>query len=48
MVVGGVEKLAVAALRSDAPIDLDRLAREATRLHAIGILSDRLKKEPTP
>ncbi|HUQ05507.1 MAG TPA: TetR/AcrR family transcriptional regulator [Kofleriaceae bacterium] len=47
MVVGGVEKLAVAALRSDAPIDLDRLAREATRLHAIGILSDRLKKEPS-
>ena len=46
MVVGGVEKLAVAALRSDAPIDLDLLAREATRLHAIGILSDRLKKEP--
>lgn len=46
MVVGGVEKLALAALRSDEPIDLDRLAREATRLHAIGILSDRLKKEP--
>jgi TetR/AcrR family fatty acid metabolism transcriptional regulator len=45
MVVGGVEKLAVAALRSDAPIDLDVLAHEATRLHAIGILSDRLKKE---
>lgn len=46
MVVGGVEKLALAALRSDAPVDLDQLAREATRLHAIGTLSDRLKPEP--
>ncbi|MBX3157091.1 MAG: TetR/AcrR family transcriptional regulator [Deltaproteobacteria bacterium] len=46
MVVGGVEKLALAALRSDAPVDLDRLATEATRLHAIGTLSDRLKPEP--
>ena len=46
MVVGGVEKLALAALRSDAPVDLDVLAFEATRLHAIGTLSDRLKPEP--
>jgi len=46
MVVGGVEKLALAALRSDTPVDLDQLAKEATRLHAIGILSDRLKLEP--
>lgn len=43
MIVGGVEKLALAALRGDAPVDLDRLAREATRLHAIGILSERVK-----
>ena len=43
LVVGGVEKLALAALRSDQPVDLDKLAREATRLHAIGTLSDRLK-----
>jgi AcrR family transcriptional regulator len=41
MIVGGVEKLALAALRSDAPLDLDALAREATRFHAIGSLSDR-------
>jgi AcrR family transcriptional regulator len=47
MVVDGVEKLAVAALRSDAPVDLDVLAREATRLHAIGTLSHRLKDGPT-
>ncbi len=47
MMVGGVEKLALAALRGDAPVDLDRLAREATRLHAIGTLSDRLKPDPT-
>jgi AcrR family transcriptional regulator len=46
MVVGGIEKLALATLRSDEPVDLDRLAKEATRLHAIGMLSDRLKPEP--
>jgi AcrR family transcriptional regulator len=45
MVVGGVEKLALAALRSDEAVDLERLALEATRLHAIGTLSDRLKPE---
>ena len=45
MIVGGTEKLALAALRSDAPVDLDRLALEATTLHAIGTLSDRVKKE---
>jgi AcrR family transcriptional regulator len=45
MVVGGVEKLALAALRSEAPVDLDVLAYEATALHAIGTLSDRLKPE---
>jgi TetR/AcrR family fatty acid metabolism transcriptional regulator len=43
MIVGGVEKLALEALRSEAPVDLEKLAREATRLHAIGTLSDRLK-----
>lgn len=43
MIVGGVEKLALAALRSEAPVDLDALAREATRLHAIGMLSERVK-----
>lgn len=48
LVVGGIEKLALAALRSDAPVDLDVLAYEATRLHAIGTLSDRLKPEDPP
>ncbi len=48
MVVGGVEKLALAALRSEARVDLDALAREAARLHAIGTLSNRLKPEPEP
>lgn len=43
MIVGGVEKLGLAALRSDARIDLDKLAHEATMLHTIGTLSDRLK-----
>jgi hypothetical protein len=42
-VVGGVEKLALHALRGDAPVDLDALALEATTLHTIGTLSDRLK-----
>lgn len=46
MVVGGVEKLALAALRSSEPVDLDVLAHEAARLHAIGTLSDRLKPDP--
>ena len=45
LVVGGVEKLALAARRGDLPLDLERLAREATRLHAIGTLSERLKPE---
>jgi AcrR family transcriptional regulator len=45
MIVGGTEKLALDALRSEAPVDLDRLAREATTLHAIGTLSDRLKPD---
>ena len=45
MVVGGIEKLGLAALRSDAPVDLDALAREAAALHAIGTLSDRLKPD---
>jgi len=45
LVVGGIEKLALRALRSDAPVDLDQLALEATRLHAIGTLSDRLKPD---
>lgn len=45
MVVGGVEKLGLAALRGDVSVDLDALAIEATRLHAIGTLSDRLKPD---
>lgn len=45
LIVGGIEKLALGALRSSAPIDLDALAREATQLHAIGLMSDRLKPE---
>jgi hypothetical protein len=45
MVVGGVEKLALAALRSEA-VDLDALAREAAQLHAIGTLSDRPDDPP--
>ncbi len=43
LIVGGVSKLAFAALRSDAPVDLDALAREATTFHTIGTFSDRLQ-----
>lgn len=39
LMVGGVEKLALAALRSAEPIDLDRLATETARLHLVGTLS---------
>jgi AcrR family transcriptional regulator len=45
MIVGGTEKLALSALRREGPVDLDRLAREATTLHAIGTLSDRVKPD---
>ena len=45
MVVGAVEKLALAALRTAAPVDLDKLAQEAARLLSIGMLSDRLKPD---
>ncbi len=42
LMVGGVEKLALAALRGAEPVDLDRLATETARLHLIGTLSDRV------
>ncbi|MDB4958972.1 MAG: Transcriptional regulator, TetR family protein [Myxococcales bacterium] len=45
MLVGGIEKLGLAALRSASPVDLDALAREATKLHSLGIFSDRLKPD---
>ena len=46
LVVGGIEKLALAALRSLTPIDLDAMSLEVAKLHAIGSLSDRLKEAP--
>ena len=45
MIVGGVEKLGLAMLRGSSPVDLDALVLEATRLHMIGTLSDRLKPD---
>jgi AcrR family transcriptional regulator len=45
LVVGGVEKLGLAALRGDTEIDLDTIVREATNLHAIGTFSDRLQPD---
>ena len=44
LMVGGVEKLALAALRSAEPIDLDRLATETARLHLVGTLSSRVRE----
>ncbi len=45
LVVGGVEKLALAALRSLTPIDLETMSLEVAKVHAIGTLSDRLKED---
>ena len=42
IVVGGIEKLALAALRGSAPVDLGKLALEAASLHTIGTLSDQV------
>jgi AcrR family transcriptional regulator len=47
LMVGGAEKLALAALRnaeSPEPVDIGRLALETTRLHLVGILSDRVRE----
>ena len=43
LMVGGAEKLALAALRSADPVDIGALALETTRLHLVGILSDRVQ-----
>lgn len=43
LMVGGVEKLALRALRSDEPVDLEAMARETARLHGIGVLSEQVK-----
>jgi len=42
LMVGGVEKLAITALRSEQPVDLETLSIEAARLHLSGVLSDRV------
>ena len=47
LMFGGAEKLALAALRnaeSPEPVDIGRLALETTRLHLVGILSDRVRE----
>lgn len=45
LMVGAIEKLALRALRSDGPVDLDVLAREAATLHVVGTLSDRVRPD---
>ncbi|MGE5186852.1 MAG: TetR/AcrR family transcriptional regulator [Acidobacteriota bacterium] len=42
LVVGGIEKLALAALRSLTPIDLEAMSLEVAKVHAVGTLSDRV------
>jgi AcrR family transcriptional regulator len=42
LMVGGVEKLALAALRGDDPIDLQALSMAVAKLHCSGVLSDRV------
>ena len=44
LMVGGVEKLALSALRSAEPIDIGQLALETSRLHLVGTLSDRVRE----
>lgn len=43
LMVGGVEKAALTALRSGEPVDLDALATEAARLHGLGTLSEQIR-----
>jgi len=45
LMVGGIEKLALAALRSDEPVDLRALAREVARFHATGSIADRVRDD---
>jgi AcrR family transcriptional regulator len=46
LIVGAVEKAALTALRGDETVNLEELALEAARLHALGTLSDRVPVEP--
>jgi len=39
-VLGGVEKMVLAAVDSDEPVDLDRIVQVATRVELFGLLSD--------
>lgn len=42
LMVGGIEKLALTALRGDGPLDLDAMASETVALHILGLLSDQV------
>jgi AcrR family transcriptional regulator len=44
-VLGGVEKIVLATLATDGPIDLDALVRDTVRLQLFGILSTSLKEQ---
>ena len=43
LMVGGIEKLALTALRSDEPIDLEALSMATAKLHVAGLLSERIR-----
>lgn len=47
-VLGGVEKLVLAALESDEPIDLDRIVRVAIQVQLFGLLGEQTREKAKP
>jgi AcrR family transcriptional regulator len=47
-VLGGIEKLCLAALERDEPIDLDVIVRVATRIELLGLLAPRIAGSDEP
>jgi TetR/AcrR family fatty acid metabolism transcriptional regulator len=47
-VLGGVEKMVVAALESDEPLDLEAIVKVATRIQLFGLLSERTLRRDVP
>lgn len=44
-VIGGVEKLVLAAIEADHPIDLDRIVRVTTQVQLFGVLSEHVRHQ---
>jgi AcrR family transcriptional regulator len=47
-IMGGVERMVLAAIESDQPLDLDHIVRVATRLQLHGLLSDATRRQAIP